>query len=224
MSSSGAMGVQQGAAIKQKRRPNYSDDPTSHRRKMEKESSLDFRVNGAQIARIKIGIRIRGYHEIETLTVKGRGRSMILWPETSWPSTEPLLNPPQPPISQQCDLVFSTTNPDGSPSGDRWFGFVAKYNPSQHGSNGFDTTIVVKNVDLIPANGFETVTIAFTTEGTLFATGHYVVATSVLPGEDSTFLHRSVTLGKSRDGKDKKGSKSSKSKTAKSKKPKKKKR
>jgi hypothetical protein len=218
MSSGGAMGVQQGAAVNQKHRPNYSNDTGTGRRQMEKESGLEYRVNGAQVARIKIGIRIRAYHQIESLKVLGRAhpvKALTVWPETSWPAGEPVLAPPQSPISQQCDSVYSTTNPDGSPTGDMWFGFVAKYDPSQHGTNGFDTTIVVKNVDLIPANGFETVTIVFTPEGNMFATDHYIVATSVLPGENSTFAHRSVVLNGSGSAKGKKGSTSSKSKAAK---------
>lgn len=222
MSSSGAAGVQQGAIVNQKHRPNYSNDAAG-RRKMEKESGLDFKVNGPQVTRIKIGIRIKNSHDIEKLTVVGNGNPMMVWKETSFPASEPPLRPPQPLVSDQCNAIYSTTNADGSPSGDRWFGFVAKYDPNVHGANGFDTSIVVTKVDLIPRKGFEPVTIAFTFEGILFATGHYIVATSVLPGEDSTFDHKTITLGTSGSAKSKKGPTSAKGKTAKSKKPKKKK-
>ena len=70
-------------------------------------------------------------------------------------------------------------------------------------------------VDNIPANGFQPVTIAFTTEGNRFETDHYIVATSILPGEKSTFAHMAITLNKKTAASPKK--KTTKAKTAKKK-------
>ena len=67
-------------------------------------------------------------------------------------------------------------------------------------------------VDNIPANGFQPVTIAFTTEGNRFETDHYIVATSILPGEQSTFAHMAITLNKKTAAPPKK--KTTKAKTA----------
>lgn len=218
MSSSGATGVQQGAIVKQKHRPDYSNDGDG-RRQMSKDSGLDYTVTGPQTARIKIGIRLKDYLPIDKLIVSGANHTMTVWKETQWPVAEPRLGlgtvPPgslQAPISEQCESILPTAN-----TGDAWTGFVAKYNPNVHGSRGFDTTIVVKDINLIPQNGFVPVTIVFTTEGIMFGTGHYVVATSVLPGEGSQFAHSSVRIGASDGGKGKKGPSSSKNKSAKSK-------
>jgi hypothetical protein len=217
MSGADIKGAQQGATITQKHRPNYSDDPVTHKRKMEKESTVGIDVRAPQVSRIKIGIRIKTYEKIDSLQIKGKGTPLMLWKETDpFPSGEPPLSGGQPSIVTQLKAIYDTDNPDGTPTGDQWIGFIAKYDPADHGTKIFDTDLVVNPVDKIPANGFQPVTIAFTTEGNRFETDHYIVATSILPGEDSTFAHMAITLNKKKVAASKK--KTSKAKTAKKKK------
>lgn len=224
MSGANIKGPQQLAVVKQKHRPNYSNDVATGRRKMEKESSVEIDVRAPQTSRIKIGIRVKSYQQIETLQIKGRGTVLKLWKETDpFPSGEGPLSSGQPSITTQLEAVFPTVNPDGTATGDQWVGFIAKYDPTVHGTKSFDTDLVVNPVDRIPANGFQPVTIAFTPEGNLFQTDHYLVATSVLPGENSTFSHTAITLGGSKAKTVKKPAKAKKPASRKSKTSKKKK-
>lgn len=216
MSGANLKGAQQGATVTQKHRPNYSDDPNTHKRKMQKESTVAVDVRAPQVSRIKIGIRIKTFQNIDSLKIKGQGHPLKLWKETDpFPPGEPPLSGGQPSIANQLKAIYDTSNTDGTPTGDQWIGFIAKYDPAQHGTKSFDTDLVVNPVDNIPANGFQPVTIAFTTEGNRFETDHYIVATSILPGEKSTFAHMAITLNKKTAAPPKK--KTTKAKTAKKK-------
>jgi hypothetical protein len=71
--------------------------------------------------------------------------------------------------------------------GEQWIGYVAAYNKTLHGKNGFTTELQVSNFTA-NANGFQEVPVAFTYKdpaGNEFTAGHYLVTTSILPGQNA---------------------------------------
>jgi hypothetical protein len=71
--------------------------------------------------------------------------------------------------------------------GEQWIGYVADYNHTLHGKNGFTTELQVSNFTA-NANGFQEVPVAFTYKdpaGNEFTAGHYLVTTSILPGQNA---------------------------------------
>lgn len=84
------------------------------------------------------------------------------------------------PIATQLEAVASAP-------GERWIGYVADYNHRQHGENGFTTELQVSSFTA-NANGFQEVPVAFTYKdpaGNEFTAGHYLVTTSILPGQNA---------------------------------------
>jgi len=84
------------------------------------------------------------------------------------------------PIATQLGAVASAP-------GERWIGYVADYNDTQHGKNGFTTELQVSNITAT-ANGFQEIPVAFTYKnpaGNEFTAGHYLITTSILPGQNA---------------------------------------
>jgi hypothetical protein len=72
-------------------------------------------------------------------------------------------------------------------AGEKWIGYIADYDPSEHGGNPFTTVLEVRPFTT-NGNGFQEVPVAFTYQdpaGNEFTAGHYIVGTSILPGKDA---------------------------------------
>jgi hypothetical protein len=123
--------------------------------------------------KVLIGLRIRATQDILDFKLfgkKGTTRPPILLTREA----------PGGPIATQLNVVAAA-------SGEQWIGFVADYNNTLHGKNGFTTELQVSNFTA-NANGFQEVPVAFTYKdpaGNEFTAGHYLVTTSILPGQNA---------------------------------------
>jgi hypothetical protein len=119
--------------------------------------------------KVLIGLRVRNDQDIVSLRLWGK-KGTVEIPVTREPAGGT--------ISTQLDVVAPAP-------GEQWIGFVSDYKKNQHGTNGFRTDIQVSNFTAT-ANGFQEIPVAFTYKdpaGNEFTNGHYVVTTSILPGQ-----------------------------------------
>ncbi len=185
MSGLTAEGAKQGFVVTQKRRPDYSDK-SPHERLIDKKSSVTLPNMGTIKGGLRIGIRIRKGQIIQLLKIEGKGKNLNAKEEG---------NPPT--IARELEEICPADS-----SGDQWMGYTATYDPGTHGGGPFDTQLQLYPTNgYIHDNGFQTVSIAVTTAGDDFRTGSYLVATSVLPGENSLMMHRSIQLARGTDSK-----------------------
>ena len=185
MSGLTAEGAKQGFVVTQKRRPDFSDK-SPHERLIDKKSSVTLPNMGTIKGGLRIGIRIRKGQIIQLLKIEGKGKNLNAKPEGS-SST----------IARELEEICPADS-----SGDQWIGYTATYDPGTHGGGPFDTQLKLYPTNgYIHDNGFQTVSIAVTTAGDDFRTGSYLVATSVLPGENSLMMHRSIQLARGTDSK-----------------------
>jgi hypothetical protein len=178
MSGLTAAGAKQGIVVNQKHRPNYYDKSATERA-IDKESSVTLPSMGKIKGGLRIGIRIRDKQTIDSLQIHGKNNS---------------LSPQQEGAPYTIATELETICP-ASRYGDKWVGFTATYDPSTHGGGPFETQLKVYPInDFIDPHGFQTVSIAVTTAGDTFTSGSYLVATSVLPGEESLMIHKAIQL------------------------------
>lgn len=185
MSGLTAEGAKQGFIVTQKRRPDFSDRSATERL-IDKKSSVTLPHMGTIKGGLRIGIRIRKGQTIDLLKIEGKGKDLNAKQEG---------NPPT--IARELEEICPADS-----FGDQWIGYTATYDPGTHGGGPFDTQLKLYPTNgFIPDNGFQTVSIAVTTAGDDFRSGSYLVATSVLPGENSLMMHRSIQLVRGADSK-----------------------
>lgn len=169
MSGANAHGALQRLHIRQKAKPGYDDDPQGRRRITKasevKVSSTVFPGGSFQF---KLGLRIRSGQEVEQLT---------LTPATG-PAVQPVPEGPPYPIAAELESICPAAT-----TGDKWVGFTATGTRSLQA--GCSTRLRVKPFT-VHRNGFQVVAVAATLANVPFATGHYLVGASVLPGEQSS--------------------------------------
>ena len=179
MSGLTAEGAKQGIVVIQQRRPDFSDkSPTE--RMIDKHSTVTVPQMGTIKGGLRIGIRIRKRQTIESFQIHGKNNSDLSPQRERHPFT----------IARELEEICPA-----DASGDQWIGYNATYDPGTHGGGPFDTQLMLYPTNgFIHDHGFQTVSIAVTTGGDDFRSGSYLVATSVLPGEHSLMMHRSIQL------------------------------
>jgi len=214
MSSDTAKGAQQQAKIRQKQKPDYFDDAGGVH-EITKQSYVDLDLSTSDLRNVNLGLKIRDNQAIEPdgfkiwgrVTATGAWKKMTVTPLTGSDLTE---------VQRQLNTVSPVTYKDATgterSTGEKWLAYKLAYDPTKHGFL-FKTELTLKPFDYVPKNGFQVVTSAFTYETVKFDEGHYIVGTSILPGEDSDFDHTAFRMKSGRSaakGKKKKKAKSRK--------------
>lgn len=213
MSSDVAQGAQQQARIRQKKKPDYYNDAAGNP-EIQKESYVDLDLATADRGDVILALKIRDSQAVDEFKLWGRLTAPGTWKTIV---VTPLAGADLARIQAQLNVVSPITYMDSGgterPTGEKWVAYKVGYDPTKHGFL-FKTDLTLKPFNAVPKNGFQVVTTAFTYAGIAFDTGHYIVGTSVLPGEDSDFDHTTLKInaGKSttKKGKQKKGKRKSK--------------
>jgi hypothetical protein len=165
MSGPGAKGAKQRARVFQDGKASYVGGSIQRKGLVDVDKKLQRKTR-----KVLIGLRVRNDQDV-SLTLSGLKGTVVI------PTVK---EPPGGPIATQLDTVVPAP-------GEHWVGFVADYNKTLHGTNGFRTDIQVTRFTA-DANGFQEVPVAFTYKdpaGNEFKAGHYVVTTSILPGSNA---------------------------------------
>jgi hypothetical protein len=208
MSSDVAHGAQQQARIRQKKKPEYPDDD-SGTPEIQKESLIELDLATADEREVNVGLKIRASQVVDEFKLWGRRTATGTWKVIR---TTALTGSDLTTVQDQLNAVSPITYKDSvgteKSNGEKWVVYKAEYNPVRHGFL-FRTDLTLKPFNVVPKNGFQVVTTAFTYNTIPFDTGHYIVGTSVLPGEDSDFDHTTLKINagkrKIKKGKKKKG-------------------
>ena len=203
MSSDRAKGAQQQARIRQMKKPDYTDDAAGTP-EIQKQSFIDLDLKTADTQNVNLGLKIRDSQVVDEFKLYGRLSASGKWKLIK---TTALAGADLATIRTQLNAVSPITFTDGAgidrPNGEKWVVYKVEYDPTKHGFL-FKTDLTLKPFDVVPKNGFQVVTSAFTYDTVAFDDGHYIVGTSVLPGEDSDFDHSSLTISKGTKKKKKK--------------------
>lgn len=147
-------------------------------KKIIKDSDVTVTLPSYDEAKVRLGLRILNNQRVEDLIiygVKGNKRKKVpLLPDL---------------IGEIAGELQNVAPADGH----KWVGFIASYNPKDHGNGDFVTTIAVEPFN-IHDNGFQVVAIAFTPVGSNFERHHYGVATSILPGKNGKLISMTARI------------------------------
>lgn len=168
MSGPGAKGPKQRVRVYQQGKATYPAGGISRKGLVDVDKRL------SRMARqVLIGLRVRNNQDILQFKLFGKkGASKPPIPLTREPAG---------------GTIATQLNTVAPAPGEQWIGYVANYNHTQHGKNGFTTELEVSNFTA-SVNGFQEVPVAFTYKdpaGNEFTAGHYLVTTSILPGQNA---------------------------------------
>jgi hypothetical protein len=168
MSGAGAKGAHQRVRVYQTGHATYAAGNFERNGLVDVDSRL-----GRQAKTVLIGLRIRNDQDILDFKLFGKKGNTT--------KQIPLIRqPPGGAIANQLAVVAGA-------AGEQWIGYEAQYDQAEHGQNGFTTVLKLSNFTAA-ANGFQEVPVAFTYKdpaGNEFTAGHYVVGTSILPGQNA---------------------------------------
>ena len=166
MSGPGAIGPKQRARVYQQGKASYQGGVIQRTGLVDVDSRLT-----RESKRVLIGLRVRNDQDVLSLRIFGKKGTVEI------PLTR---EAPGGTIATQLNMVAPA-------AGEQWIGFVSDYEKRLHGTNAFKTEIKVSNFTA-SANGFQEVPVAFTYKdpaGNEFTAGHYIVTTSILPGQNA---------------------------------------
>jgi hypothetical protein len=166
MSGPGASGAKQRARVYQVDKATYQSGGIQRKGLVDVDKRLL-----REPKKVLIGLRVRNDQDILGFRMFGKNGAVQI------------------PLSREAPngTIATQLNTVAPASGERWIGYVSDYDPEQHGENGFRTEIHVSNFTA-NANGFQEIPVAFTYHnpaGNEFAVGHYIVTTSILPGQNA---------------------------------------
>lgn len=168
MSGPGAIGPKQRVRVYQEGKATYPAGGIRRKGLVDVDKRLT-----RSAKQVLIGLRIRASQDI--LDFKLFGKKGTTQPPI--PLTREAAGGP---IATQLNVVAAAP-------GEQWIGYVANYDHRVHGKNGFTTELQISNFTA-NANGFQEVPVAFTYKdpaGNEFTAGHYLVTTSILPGQNA---------------------------------------
>jgi hypothetical protein len=166
MSGPGAKGAKQRARVFQDGKASYAGGGIQRTGLVDVDKRLT-----RQSKEILIGLRVRNDQDVLSLRIFGKKGTVEI------------------PVTREAAGGTTATqlNMVAPEAGEQWIGFVSDYDKRLHGTNGFKTQIQVSNFTA-NANGFQEVPVAFTYKdpaGNEFTAGHYIVTTSILPGQNA---------------------------------------
>lgn len=168
MSGPGAKGPKQRVRVYQAGQATYPAGGIRRKGLVDVDKRL-----GRMARKVLIGLRIRTNQDILDFKLFGKKGAA---------------KPPIPLTREAAGGAIATQLNVVAPApGEQWIGYVADYNDTLHGKNGFTTELQVSNFTA-NANGFQEVPVAFTYKdpaGNEFTAGHYLVTTSILPGQNA---------------------------------------
>jgi hypothetical protein len=168
MSGPGAKGAKQRVRVYQDGQATYPGGGIRRKGLVDVDSRLS-----KETKKVLIGLRIRNGQDIADFKLFGKKAGHVV---------------PIPLVREAAGGSIATQlQAVAGDVGEQWIGYVADYNHIQHGKNGFTTELQLTNFTTV-ANGFQEVPIAFTYKdpaGNEFTAGHYIVGTSILPGQDA---------------------------------------
>jgi hypothetical protein len=168
MSGAGAKGPKQRVRVYQDGQATYPAGGIRRKGLVDVDDRL------SRMARkVLIGLRVRNNQDILDFKLFGRKGTA---------------KPPIPLTREGASGAIATQLNVVAPApGEQWIGYIADYDDTLHGKNGFTTELQVSNFTA-NANGFQEVPVAFTYKdpaGNEFTAGHYLVTTSILPGQNA---------------------------------------
>ena len=168
MSGPGAKGAKQRVRVYQDGQATYPGGGIRRKGLVDVYSRLN-----KQMKTVLIGLRIEAAQDIVDFQLFGKKGGVKV-------DMHPAREAPGGPISTQLQTIAPEV-------GEKWIGYTADYNPTAHGKNGF-TTVLEVSPFTTNNNGFQEVPVAFTYKdpaGDEFLAGHYIVGTSILPGQNA---------------------------------------
>jgi hypothetical protein len=168
MSSAGAKGANQRVRVYQHAKATYPGGGIRRQGLVDVDTRLT-----KQMKTVLIGLRIEAAQDIVDFQLFGKKSGVKVNMNAAREAAGG-------PIATQLQTVAPET-------GQKWIGYTADYNPTAHGTNGFTTVLEVRPFTA-NSNGFQEVPIAFTYKdpaGNEFTAGHYIVGTSILPGQNA---------------------------------------
>jgi hypothetical protein len=168
MSSAGAKGAKQRVRVYQNGKATYPGGGIRRKGLVDVDTRLT-----KQMKTVLIGLRIETGQDIVDFQLFGKKGNVKVDMHAAREAAGG-------PIATQ----LQTVAPE---AGQKWIGYTADYNPTAHGKNGF-TTVLEVSPFTTNTNGFQEVPIAFTYKdpaGNEFTAGHYIVGTSILPGQNA---------------------------------------
>jgi len=168
MSSAGAKGAKQRVRVYQDGQATYPGGGIRRQGLVDVDTRL-----GKQMKTVLIGLRIETGQDIVDFQLFGKKGGVKV-------DMHPAREAAGGPIATQLQAVAPEV-------GEKWIGYTADYNPNAHGKNGFTTVLEVRPFTT-NNNGFQEVPVAFTYKdpaGNEFTAGHYIVGTSILPGQNA---------------------------------------
>lgn len=166
MSGPGAKGAKQRARVFQEGKASYQGGGIQRTGLVDVDKRL-----ARQSRKVLIGLRVRNDQDVLSLKIFGKNGTVEI------------------PVTREAagGTIATQLNMVAPAAGEQWIGFVSDYEKPLHGTNGFKTQIQVSNFTA-NANGFQEVPVAFTYKdpaGNEFTAGHYIVTTSILPGQNA---------------------------------------
>jgi hypothetical protein len=163
MSGPGAKGPKQRARVFQDGKANHAGGGIQRKGLVDVDKKIKRKSR-----EVLIGLRVRNDQDVVSLRLWGKKGTVEI------------------PVAREAagGTIVNQLNAVAPAPGEQWIGFVSDYDKDLHGTNGFRTDIRVSNFTATP-NGFQEVPVAFTYKdpaGNEFTAGHYIVTTSILPG------------------------------------------